>query len=471
MTIDTKAAPARGTDDSDEAIPIVHVIRGQVVTGRDRIYRSRDLGAPLAAPAADLNSWVFPRHEPQPALNLPIGEVFAFLEELGSRLQLDRNDHLRRAHDLAGRVNVLGAKALAGGYRSLGTFFRRDYMEAEYIAALGSLNDGWRDVTRPDGSQMRVRPFPARILHVLAGNAPGMAATAIVRGSLSRGVHLLKLPSNDLFTGPAILATMAEIDASHPLVQSFSAVYWRGGEQQIESALFRPQFFDKIMAWGGGDAIANVQKYMSPGLELVSLDPKTSISIIGREAFASHQSLMEAAAGAGIDVGSQEACGSSRVQFVEGSVEEVDRYCAELLDQLRYQAEVAGGGRMTPPDLREEVDALRLLDPEYRVWGEPNGRGLVVRSETPVDFDLISRTVNVVPVQNAVDAARYVNVATQTVGVYPAARKAELRDALCAGGAQRVTTLGTSGMRPSFGRPHDGFYPLNRMVRWVAEED
>jgi hypothetical protein len=64
-----------------------------------------------------------------------------------------------------------------------------------------------------------------------------------------------------------------------------------------------------------------------------------------------------------------------------------------------------------------------------------------------------------------------VNVATQTVGVYPAQRKVGLRDALCAGGAQRVTTLGAGGARPSFGRPHDGFYPLNRMVRWVADED
>ena len=455
----------------DAAIPIVQVIRGRVETGGERLYRSRDLGAPLAAPAADLNAWVFPRSEPQPAMNLPIGEVMDFLGELGARLDLDRNDHLRRAFELAGRVNVLGAKALEQGYRSLGVFFRRDYLDAEYAQALGSMDDGWREVERPDGSLMRVRPFPARILHVLAGNAPGMAATAIVRGSLSRGVHLLKLPSNDLFTAPAILATMAEIDANHPLVQSFSAAYWRGGEQQIESALFRPQFFDKVMAWGGGDAIANVQKYMSPGLELVSLDPKTSISIICREAFANDRTLMQAAAAAGVDVGSQEACGSSRVQFIEGSVEEADRYCAELLDQLRFQAETAGGGRVTPSDLREEVNALRLMDPEYRVWGEPDGRGLVVRSEEPVQFDLISRTVNVVPVANAIEAAKYVNVATQTVGVYPAQRKVGLRDALCAGGAQRVTTLGAGGARPSFGRPHDGFYPLNRMVRWVADED
>jgi len=99
----------------DAAIPIVQVIRGRVETGGERLYRSRDLGAPLAAPAADLNAWVFPRSEPQPAMNLPIGEVMDFLGELGARLDLDRNDHLRRAFELAGRVNVLGAKALELG--------------------------------------------------------------------------------------------------------------------------------------------------------------------------------------------------------------------------------------------------------------------------------------------------------------------------------------------------------------------
>src|SRR5262249_43038120 len=140
-------------------------------------------------------------------------------------------------------------------------------------------------------------------------------------------------------------------------------------DSAVESVLYRPQFFDKLVAWGGGDAIANVQKYLSPGLELIALDPKTSISAIGREAFASDEALARAVAAAAYDVGSQEACASSRVQFVEASIEQADRYCAALLEQLHVQASEAGGGRPTPPDLHEQVQALRLLEPEYRVWG------------------------------------------------------------------------------------------------------
>lgn len=44
------------------------------------------------------------------------------------------------------------------------------------------------------------------------------------------------------------------------------------------------QFFDKLVAWGGGESIRHVHRYMAPGFELVTFDPKTSISIIGHKA-------------------------------------------------------------------------------------------------------------------------------------------------------------------------------------------
>ena len=59
-------------------------------------------------------------------------------------------------------------------------------------------------------------------------------------------------------------------------------------------------------------------------------------------------------------------------------------------------------------------------------------------------------------------------MATSTVGVYPPERKADLRDALAAQGTQRIVALGGAG--PEVGLPHDGFYPLQRFVRWVNDE-
>ena len=79
------------------------------------------------------------------------------------------------------------------------------------------------------------------------------------------------------------------------------------------------------------------------------------------------------------------------------------------------------------------------------------------------------RVVNVVPVKSLTEAVRRANVATQTVGVYPPSRKAELRDALAAAGAQRVVELGKA-IAFEVGISHDGFHPLQRFVRWVNDE-
>jgi hypothetical protein len=93
----------------------------------------------------------------------------------------------------------------------------------------------------------------------------------------------------------------------------------------------------------------------------------------------------------------------------------------------------------------------------------------VIRSDAPVDFYPDGRIVNVVRVQSLRDAVRHANVATQTVGVFPAARKAELRDALASAGVQRIVELG-SAISVEMGIPHDGFLPLMRFVRWVNDE-
>ena len=112
-----------------------------------------------------------------------------------------------------------------------------------------------------------------------------------------------------------------------------------------------------------------------------------------------------------------------------------------------------------------------MLDDEFRVWGKPDGKGVVIRSDEPVDFHPINKTANVVRVDSrSTTRCKYVNVATQTVGFYPFDRMADYRDRLASGGAQRVVRLGEAG--PStIGNPHDAMYPLHRFVHWMAHED
>jgi hypothetical protein len=461
--------------DARRILPVPHVIRGKLVHGLDTVHHSRDAGVEFATPAIDPDALVWSRREPLPMLDTPIDEIMDFLVELGTRLNIDSNAHLQQACESMNRVSALGPRVLENIYRDMGFMFDKRLMQAEIAASIGDQArlDGWVSHS-PIGAPNRMRAFPPRLVHIMAGNAPSVAALTIVRAALTKGVHLLKLASNDLFTPSAILATMAEIDADHPVTRSFSIAYWRGGDASIERLIYQPQYFDKLVVWGGESAVRNALNYVGPGFELISFDPKVSISMIGAEALATPESIAETARRGAADVMpfDQDACSASRYQFIEGETGAVDAYCAALAEELgkdhRY-----GNAQIepTPATIREEVEVLRTLDPMYRVFGRADGRGLVVRSDEPVDFHPDRKTVNVVQVPSLEEAVAHVTVATQTVGIYPPNRKAGLRDALASAGAQRLVTLGKVISTDTFGgQPHDGIFPMHRMMKWIIDE-
>jgi hypothetical protein len=196
------------------------------------------------------------------------------------------------------------------------------------------------------------------------------------------------------------------VDPDHPVVRSMSAVYWRGGDERVERTLYRPQYFDKIVAWGGGDAINNVIKYLGPGFQLVSFDPKTSISMVGNEAFASDEALDLAAELAASDVMvlNQEACVASRFIYLEADHDDADRFCERLHARIVDKAAASGDARPLDIDLREQIDTLTMLDDDFGVWGQTDGKGVVIRSDEPVDFHPINKTANVVRVASLDDA-------------------------------------------------------------------
>jgi len=455
-------------------VSIPHVVKGEVFTDATVEYPGMN-GDVFATPAIDLDGLVWSRTEPLPAAHVPVAEIIDVLVATGEHLRRDPDGLLAEALESLIRTSPYERRILEQSYSELWRILSGDRLWLQLNNELGGADvvDGWRPMPGIDGRQGSVRAFPTRIIHVLAGNAPGVAAMTVARGALMKGVHLLKMPSNDLLSATAVLRALAAAAPGHPLVQSFSAVYWRGGDTRIESVLLRPQFFDKLVAWGGDSAIRNAAKYLGPGLELISFDPKNSISMIGREVFESDATMAEVAALAATDsVGyNQEACTSSRFHFVEGSHTDIDRYCTVLVDELRKERRTTSAKvDPLPSDIREEVNALRSLEPLYRVFGADDGTGLVVRSDDPVEFFPSNKTVNVVAVPSLLDAVRYINVATQTVSVYPTARKQELRDILATAGVQRVVNVGGSaGM--TTGLAHDGFFPLQRFVRWVNDED
>ena len=460
--------------DSDQATPAPFFVRGKLVAATETRHRSRDLGVDFVTPQLDLDALITLRTEPGPLFDVKLNEILDFLAETGERMRLDRGGYLREAVDRIAATNVLPRSVIEHNVRMAADYLNKAKLLEYAEQNLGNARvlDEWLPRVDSTGRRSFTRAFPPRLIHVLPGNSPLVSAQSIALGAMVKAVNLFKMGSSDPFMAVAILRTMLDVDPDHPVPRSMSAVYWRGGDEQVERAIFQPQYFDKIVAWGGGDAINNVIKYLMPGLQLVSFDPKTSISMIGIEAFDTEEVLEDVATRAANDVGllNQEACVCSRVLFVEGERHQVDRFCECLQRKLVDRNALSGKAPPLPRDLAEEVDSMRLMDDEFGVWGMGDGSGLVVRSDEPVDFHPINKTANVVQVKSLQEALKYVNVATQTVGVYPPARQAELRDGLASGGAQRIVRLGDAGGQ-SIGAPHDAMYVMHRFVHWIVHED
>lgn len=457
-------------------LAVPHFIKGKVQIDADVEHFSRALATPVYTPAINRNDLVWSRHQPTPAFDTPIDEIIEFLVEVGKRLDFDSNLHLQEALANMVHFSSLDKRILENSYRDMKYLFTREGIEAEIKQTLGSLEvlDGW--VARNDWQpNARVRAIPPRMVHILAGNAPIVPPITIIRAAITKGVHLLKLPSNDMFTATAILRTMADVNPDHPTTQSFTAAYWRGGDESLESAVYRSQYFDKIVVWGGEAAVRHVVKYIGPGIEMISFDPKVSISMIGNAAFDSDATVAEVAAAAAADVigWNQDACSASRFQYVEGTVEQVDTYCEALTKAMAVDTRYGPGpsSLLPSPDIIEQLDMLQNLEPIYRLFGKYDGNGLVIRSDEPVSFSPTGKLVNVVRVDKLLDAVQYVTVATQTVGVYPESeRTGVLRDRMASSGAQRIVALGqVNGGEPFGGSPHDASMPVNKFMRWVVE--
>jgi len=249
--------------------------------------------------------------------DLRFDEILDYLEELGKRLDITTNEHMQQARDLTYDATPLPRELVDFGYSGFSSFFEREKVRqiAEKSVGLDNL-EGWVEHKLIDGVVIKVRAFGSRGLHIVAGNGPGLGLITLLRSAISRSDCIIKAPSNDPFTSAALGMTMCDMAPDHPITKHFAVAYWQGGDAAVEDKLYQPHNIEKIIAWGGLAGIKHVTKYIQPGLELISFDPKTSISVVGPEALDGQQ-MKEAAHRLAIDIGgaNQAGCSSSRVVY------------------------------------------------------------------------------------------------------------------------------------------------------------
>jgi hypothetical protein len=248
-----------------------------------------------------------------------------------------------------------------------------------------------------------------------------------------------------------------------------------------------PHRIEKLTAWGGMASMTHIQRYLVPGIELIAMNPKLSISIVGHEALETDEAMAQAAHGVARMAGhmNQTACASTRVVYVECEEEDDDLDRLEAFGHAIHAAFLAlpphesTAPKRPAPDLEEELRAIALDEEYYRVIGDTSSAGVVVSrtAEEPVEFarQLNNRIVNLVPVPDITKVPRWVSEETQTVGIFPESLRERLREELALHGVQRTMPIDRSTQMndlppgQTVRMPHDGTEPFRRSVRWVAD--
>ena len=465
------------------------IIRGKVIS--ENLIEVGGRGGDLQFLAPDPHHYLeqIPLGNPEKMADLyqiSFEEILDYLEELGQKLNPEKNAHVHRARELSYLTAPTTRGLVDLQYGNMANAFQRETVRGLAQKSIGiDYLEGWVEEQTKGGGRVGIRCFGARTLHIVAGNSPMVSVNTVIKNAILRSDAIIKAPSNDPFTALAIAQTMIDMAPDHPLTKHLTVAYWRGGDVAFEEKLYQPQNIEKIVAWGGFASMKHVTRYIQPGLELISLDPKRSVSIVGAEAFESEEMMRSAAQRLATDIGAmnQVACVNSRLSYIlsgtdDAGLKKINKFGEYVYEaMMKLPAIISTKPKRYDRDLKEHVDALRLDGDWFNVIGGRDDEGAIIVSQMPeaVDFSTLlnDRTANLVPVDSLAEVMKAMNSYTQTVGVFPESLKQELLNVLPLGGAQRFVSLGYAIGRSigAGGRgTQDGIEVVRRMGKWIVNE-
>jgi Acyl-CoA reductase (LuxC) len=472
---------------ADFKVPLI--IRGRIIEENEIEFKDRGAGRSFLTP--DVGKYVDQLTNKHPGslmdlYEITLDDIYQYLEKLGEHLDLDSNEHWRQAFEVSCHASNLSRPVLEHLYRTARHAFSRQHVESLVENRIGSeFLEGWVPSKLFDGRTIHIRALGSRSVHIIAGNVPFCAVITVIRSAITRNDAIIKAPSNDPLTISALLRTMIDMEPDHPITRHFSAAYWKGGDEKIETKIYQADNIEKIVAWGGFASIKHISKYLGPGIDLITLDPKSSTTLIGKEALSDEDTMKEVAARVAADMGGwdQEACVNARVMYLESGTDSKGISLANQFGQMIFDAlqalplTTSGGPVNFSQDLKAEIQSISPLKEFYKVITEPGmiekkGGVIVSQMSEPVDFPklLYGRVGNLVPLDDIEEALSFFTTATQTVGIYPRSLRERLRDKAALMGGQIFQPVGYA-IQGSTIAPQDGIEPERRMCRWVVDND
>jgi hypothetical protein len=409
---------------------------------------------------------------------MKVAQVVDIVDAAIARL-LDRTHPARkRMEDMLPAVTGYDAEMVRLGLTDYLKTFRR--AELEKFLAEDFPDPTVLDDFRPRAKGGFARAFgPNLLLHVWAGNVPGLPLWSLVSGLLVKAGNVGKVASAE----PLFAGWFAEVlaEAEPALADCLAVVWWQGGDAAQEK-LWAGEA-EAVLAYGGNDSLTALRESVPVTTRFIPHGHKLSFALVGAEALDARKAEVTAQ-----DVAwdvmryDQQGCYSPHMAFVErgGRVAPRDfaEYLAGALAALarrypRRALSVDEAGTVAAWRGAEEMKAFAGDGAE--VIAAPDGAWTVSFSETADGFapSGLNRTIRVVAVDDLDAVAGIVapyRALLQTASIAAAPERLRRLSALLGeAGVTRISATGSMSA-PEAGWHHDGRFSLLDLVTFTEIE-
>ena len=404
--------------------------------------------------------------------SLSVSQIIAIIDTAIARL-LDRNDPYRqKAERLLPLITGYDAEMVRLGLTQYLKTFRRAELHkfvAEDFANPGILDDFQ---PMPKGGFAKAMG-PDLLVHIWAGNVPGLPLWSLISGLLVKAGTIGKVPSAEPLFAGWFAALLAEIDPK--LADCLAIVWWKGGDEARETALLNQA--DVVLAYGGNDSLSEIRARTPITTRCLLYGHKVSFGMVSRAALDTSKAW-SVAHQAAYDVirYDQQGCYSPQIFFVERggkvSPREFSKYVANELACFerkfpRRALSMEEAGRVAAWRHGEEMKSSSQAGRD--IMGDAAGAWTTIYVEEPEDLapSGLNRTIKIVAIDDLAEAAPRIapyKAYLQTVGIASSPEELyQLAEALGAVGVTRICALGQM-TAPEAGWHHDGRFNLLDLV-------
>lgn len=317
---------------------------------------------------------------------------------------------------------------------------------------------------------------PGLLIAIFSGNIPALPHLLFMRSALVKAACLGKMAAGEPAFTPLYLRTIEAIDPQ--MAEAMAALYWPGGEAEIEEALFKEA--DAVVIFGGVEACQGILARVPRDKKIICHSHRIGFGFIGRGALRK-EAIPRLAEGVAYDhaMFDQHACLAPQAYFVEEGGEVTPQVFAQAVaEAMGVWEERMPRGRIS----RGEAAAIHQLRARYELGGErmlftPN-KGTawtVAYEEAPPSFTSspLNRFVRIWGVKEIFASlplirplVPFLQNAAVAIGDE---REGEFIARLGELGVSRVTSPGQMPL-PSMMWRHDGIATLASLLRWCDVE-